>query len=84
MILLVSWRLSLAQSSAPGASLSARLLATWPRQLPSAFAAKWAAVVGYQVRVCCVSAGPAQFAVSVPEGQALLRGGQRGGECVSG
>ena len=44
---------------------------------------KWAAVVGYQVRVRCVSAGPARFAVSVPvvvpEGQVVLRGGQRGG-----
>ena len=53
----------------------------WFAQLPSAFAAKWAAVVGYQVRVRCVSAGPARFAVSVvvPDGQVLLRGGQRGG-----
>ncbi|MEM7283915.1 MAG: hypothetical protein AAF438_20050 [Pseudomonadota bacterium] len=50
---------------------------------PSAFAAKWAVVVGYQVRVRCVSAGPGRFAVSVPvvvpEGQVVLRGGQRGG-----
>ena len=55
----------------------------WFAQLPSAFAAKWAAVVGYQVRVRCVSAGPARFAVSVPvsvpEGLVVLRGGQRGG-----
>ena len=54
----------------------------WFAQLPSAFASKWAAVVGYQVRVRCVP-GPARFAVSVPmvvpEGQVVLRGGQRGG-----
>ena len=44
---------------------------------------EWAVVVGYQVRVRCVSAGPGRFAVSVPvvvpEGQVVLRGGQRGG-----
>ena len=38
----------------------------WFVPLPSAFAGKWAAVVGYQVRVRCVAAGPARFAVSVP------------------
>ena len=55
----------------------------WFAQLPSAFAAKWAAVVGYQVRVRCVSSGPARFAVSVPvvvpQGAVQLSGGQRGG-----
>ena len=38
----------------------------WFSELPSAFAAKWAAVVGYSVLVRCVSSGPAPFAVSVP------------------
>ena len=55
----------------------------WFAQLPSAFASKWAAVVGYQVRVRCMSAGPARFAVSVPvtvpQGSIRLSGGQRGG-----
>lgn len=55
----------------------------WFAQLPSQFAAKWSAVVGYQVLVRCVSSGPAAFAVSVPctvpGGQVQLRGGQRGG-----
>ena len=55
----------------------------WFAQPPSAFASKWAAVVGYQVRVRCVSAGPARFAVSVPvtvpQGSIRLSGGQWGG-----
>jgi len=55
----------------------------WFSELPSAFAAKWAAVVGYSVLVRCVSSGPAPFAVSVPctvpGGQVQLLGGQRGG-----
>ena len=37
----------------------------WFAQLPSAFAAKWAAVVGYSVLVRSVAGGPGQFAVSV-------------------
>jgi len=55
----------------------------WFSELPSAFAAKWAAVVGYSVLVRCVSSGPAPFAVSVPctvpGGQVQLVGGVRGG-----
>ncbi|MEA5464520.1 hypothetical protein [Leptothoe sp. PORK10 BA2] len=55
----------------------------WFTQLPSAFAAKWSAVVGYSVLVRSVAGGPGQFAVSVPvvvpQGQVVLIGGQRGG-----
>lgn len=55
----------------------------WFAELPSEFASAWAAVVGYQVHVRCVSNGPGRFAVSVPVvvplGQVQLRGGQRGG-----
>jgi len=55
----------------------------WFEQLPSGFAARWSAVVGYSVLVRSVSAGPARFAVSVPVvvpgGQLRLVGGQRGG-----
>lgn len=55
----------------------------WFDQLPGEFAHRWSAVVGYQVVVRCVSAGPGRFAVSVPvvvpQGQVVLRGGQRGG-----
>lgn len=38
----------------------------WFDSLPGDFARRWAAVVGYSVRVRCVSSGPARFAVSVP------------------
>jgi hypothetical protein len=55
----------------------------WFSSLPSGFAARWSAVVGYSVTVRCVSSGPAPFAVSVPcvvpGGHIQLRGGQRGG-----
>ena len=55
----------------------------WFSELPSQFAIKWAAVVGYSVLVRCVSSGPGRFAVSVPctvpGGQVQLLGGQRGG-----
>ncbi|MGD1857035.1 MAG: hypothetical protein ACFB2W_22610 [Leptolyngbyaceae cyanobacterium] len=56
----------------------------WFGRLPSVFALKWAAVVGYQVRVRCVSSGPSKFVVSipvtVPQGSIRLSGGQRGGQ----
>jgi hypothetical protein len=55
----------------------------WFSQLPSEFAAKWAAVVSYSVLVRSVSFGPGSFAVSVPctvpGGQVQLLGGVRGG-----
>ena len=55
----------------------------WFGFLPTFFAQRWAAVVGYSVLVRAVSDGPTRFAVSVPvvvpEGQVLLKGGQRGG-----
>ena len=55
----------------------------WFSVLPSQFAAKWSAVVGYSVLVRSVSTGPGRFAVSVPcvvpGGRVQLRGGQRGG-----
>ena len=55
----------------------------WFAELPSEFAVKWSAVVGYSVLVRCPSSGPARFAVSVPctgpSGSVQLRGGQRGG-----
>ena len=55
----------------------------WFGFLPTFFAIRWAAVVGYQVHIRCVSAGPGRFAVSVPvtvpEGEVRLQGGQRGG-----
>ncbi|MBE9069891.1 hypothetical protein IQ260_24935 [Leptolyngbya cf. ectocarpi LEGE 11479] len=55
----------------------------WFAQLPSAFAGKWSAVVGYSVLVRSVSSGPGRFAVSVPvtvpQGAIRLSGGQRGG-----
>ena len=55
----------------------------WFSHLPSEFAARWAAVVGYSVLVRSVSSGPGRFAVSVPctvpSGQVHLLGGQRGG-----
>lgn len=55
----------------------------WFAELPSEFAVKWSAVVGYSVLVRCPSSGPARFAVSVPctvpGGRVQLRGGQRGG-----
>ena len=38
----------------------------WFESLPSEFAARWVAVVGYSVLVRCVSAGPGRFAVSIP------------------
>ena len=53
----------------------------WFSVLPSQFAAKWSAVVGYSVAVRCPSVGPGRFVVSVPcvvpGGQVQLRGGQR-------
>ncbi|NEQ29621.1 MAG: hypothetical protein F6K04_01260 [Leptolyngbya sp. SIO4C5] len=55
----------------------------WFSVLPSQFAAKWSAVVGYSVLVRCPSGGPGRFAVSVPcvvpQGAVQLQGGQRGG-----
>jgi len=55
----------------------------WFESLPSAFAVRWSAVVGYSVLVRSVSAGPARFAVSVPVvvpgGVVRLCGGSRGG-----
>jgi hypothetical protein len=38
----------------------------WFSSLPSQFASRWSAVIGYLVRVRCVSVGPDRFAVSVP------------------
>ena len=38
----------------------------WFSSLPSEFAARWSAVVGYSLLVRCVLAGPGRFAVSVP------------------
>jgi hypothetical protein len=38
----------------------------WFESLPSDFATRWAEVVGYSLRVRCVSSGPGRFAVSVP------------------
>lgn len=38
----------------------------WFQSLPREFAVRWAEVVGYSVKVRCVSSGPARFAVSVP------------------
>ena len=55
----------------------------WFAELPSGFASRWAAVVGYLVLVRSVSSGPGRFAVSVPVsvpcGQVALVGGVRGG-----
>ena len=57
----------------------------WFYQLPQSFCVKWSAVVGYQVRVRCLSRGTvrcfvASVPVTVPQGQVVLRGGQRGGQ----
>lgn len=38
----------------------------WFESLPSEFAARWVAVVGYRIAVRCVPFGPGRFAVSVP------------------
>ncbi|AFY51345.1 hypothetical protein Nos7524_5655 (plasmid) [Nostoc sp. PCC 7524] len=38
----------------------------WFESLPREFAVRWAEVVGYAVKVRCVSVGPARFAVRVP------------------
>ncbi len=38
----------------------------WFDSLPRDFAVRWARVVGYSMRVRCVSSGPSRFAVSVP------------------
>jgi hypothetical protein len=38
----------------------------WFNTLPSEFASKWAAVVGYEIRVRRRQNGPAQYAVSIP------------------
>lgn len=38
----------------------------WFDSLPREFAVKWAAVVGYSIKVRCASNGPGRFAVSVP------------------
>lgn len=47
------------------------------------FSVKWAAVVGYHIRVRCPESGPGRFAVSVPVvvpvGEVRLSGGVRGG-----
>ena len=55
----------------------------WLLALPSEFAARWSAVVGYSVLVRSVSSGPGRFVVSVPclvpVGSVRLVGGQRGG-----
>ena len=64
-------------------SFTGHVAECWFAQLPSAFASKWAAVVGYSVLVRSVAGGPGRFAVSVPvtvpEGSIRLAGGQRGG-----
>lgn len=66
-----------------GRSFTGFVAECWFSSLPSGFAARWSAVVGYSVAVRCVSSGPAPFAVSVPcvvpGGQVRLLGGQRGG-----
>ncbi|EKU96952.1 hypothetical protein Lepto7375DRAFT_0882 [Leptolyngbya sp. PCC 7375] len=56
----------------------------WFGFLPTFFAQRWAAVVGYSVLVRSVPAGgPGRFMVSVPvtvpQGSIRLSGGQRGG-----
>ena len=55
----------------------------WFGFLPTFFAQRWAAVVGYSVLVRTVSDGPTRFVVSVPvtvpQGSIRLSGGQRGG-----
>ena len=55
----------------------------WFGFLPTFFAQRWAAVVGYSVLVRSVSSGPGRFMVSVPvtvpQGSIRLSGGQRGG-----
>ena len=38
----------------------------WFASLPSDFARRWSAIVGYAVVVRCISNGPGQFVVSVP------------------
>ncbi|MGG6241574.1 hypothetical protein ACQ4N7_23355 [Nodosilinea sp. AN01ver1] len=54
----------------------------WFAELPSEFAAKWAAVVGYSILVRSVSSGPGSFAASipctVPSGQVSLGPASRG------
>ena len=59
----------------------------WFSELPSEFAARWAAVVGYSVLVRSVPSGPGRFTVSVPctvpGGQVQLLGGQSGGRVRS-
>ena len=47
-------------------SFTGFVAAVWFAELPSEFAVRWSAVVGYQVHVRCVSGGPGRFAVSVP------------------
>ena len=60
-------------------SFSGFVAEVWFAQLPSGFAQRWAAVVGYSVLVRCVSSGPGRFAVAVPGGAVRLVGGLRGG-----
>lgn len=64
-------------------SFSGFVAEVWFSQLPGEFAQRWAVVVGYSVRVRCLSSGPGRFAVSVPVvvpgGAVRLVGGQRGG-----
>ena len=45
----------------------------WFAELPSGFAVRWSAVVGYSILVRGVSSGPGRFAVSVP---CVVPGGQ--------
>ncbi|WP_235071042.1 hypothetical protein [Leptolyngbya sp. Heron Island J] len=51
--------------------------------MPTFFAQRWVAVVGYSALVRSVSDGPTRFVVSVPvtvpQGSIRLPGGQRGG-----
>jgi hypothetical protein len=64
-------------------SFTGRVAEVWFNALPAGFARRWAAIVGYSVKVRCVSQGPGRFAVSVPvevpNGQLQLVGGTRGG-----
>ncbi len=38
----------------------------WFDELPRDFSVRWSTVIGYSIKVRCVSAGPARFAASVP------------------
>ena len=55
------------------ASFTGFVAELWFDELPREFAVKWAAVVGYAIKVRGRSEGPARFAVSVP---CVVPGGQ--------